>query len=240
MVDSAQLKELRRLTNGSLSDCKRALDESNGDLFAAALSMLTEDDVHALKSSMIVRSSAGQSIKDPVTESERELIGALESHFIAQRTRPVNVGFLFETTSLFLADSHFRNAVVDNASEALHTVWRALAGQNSEVSSPQAETVKTPKTTCTVVTMPGAKSEWECDYIVLIHPRRRILFSSPARVIAVYKRTKRPDRGVANIEEMDGQGDNVRPVRRWVHENAVFTPIRLAQILFDDQLKEVK
>jgi|JI10StandDraft_1071094.scaffolds.fasta_scaffold943775_1 hypothetical protein len=239
MVDAAQLKELRRLTNGSLSDCKRALDESNGNLFAAAVSMLTEDDVHALKSSMMVRSSAGQSIKDPVTASERELIGALEAHFIAQRTRPVNVGFLFETTSLFLADSQFRNAVVDNASEALHTVWRALAGHNTDGSSPHAETVKTPKNKCTVVTMPEAQSEWECDYIVLIHPRRRFLLSSSARVIAIYKRTKRPDRGVANIEEMAGQGGDVRPVRRWVHENAVFTPIGLAQTVLDHQLREV-
>lgn len=101
MVDSAQLKELRRLTNASLSDCKRALDESKNDLFAAAVSMLTENDVHALKSSMMVRSSAGESIKDPVTESERELIGALESHFIAQRTCPVNVGFLLKLRRCF-------------------------------------------------------------------------------------------------------------------------------------------
>lgn len=239
MVDAAQLKELRRLTNASLSDCKRALDESNDDLFAAAVSMLTEDDVHALKSSMMVRSSAGQSIKDPVTESERELIGALEAHFIAQRTRPVNVGFLFETTSLFLADSQFRGAVIDSASETLRAVWRALSAHSTDGSSPHAETVETPKAICTVVTMPEPQSEWECDFIVLMHPRRSFILSSSARVIAIYKRTKRPDRGVANIEEMAGQGDNVRPVRRWIHENAVFTPTGLAQIVFDGQLREV-
>lgn len=87
--------------------------------------------------------------------------------------------------------------------------------------------------------MPEPQSEWECDFIVLMHPRRRFILSSSARVIAVYKRTKRPDRGVANIEEMAGQGDNVRPVRRWIHENAVFTPTGLAQIVFDGQLREV-
>jgi hypothetical protein len=239
MVDAAQLKELRRLTNASLSDCKRALDEFNGDLFTAAVSMLTEDDVRALKSSMMVRASAGQSIKDPVTNSERELIGALESHFIAQRTRPINVGFLFETASLFLADPQFRSAVVDNASAALHGVWRGLAGHLTGGLLPQGETVETPKAMSTVIAMPYPQSEWECDYIVLMHPRRRLIFSSSARVIVVYKRTKRLDRGVANIEELAGHRNDCHAIRRWVHENLEFTPTVLAQVVFHGQLRQV-
>ncbi len=239
MVDAAKLKDLRRLTNAGLTDCKRALDESNGDLFAAALSMLTEEDVRALKSSMMVRSSAGQSVKDPVTDAERELIRALESHFIVQRTRPVNVGFLFELTSLFLAHPQFRTAVVDNAPGTIHAVWREVASHCADGILPQAETVEAANVMATVVAMPKAQSEWECDYVVLMHPRRRFLFSSSARAIAVYKRTNRIDCGVAIIEEMAVHGDNVHPVRQWVHQNAVFTSIGLVQIVFDGGLREV-
>ena len=208
MTDPAQLRELRRLTNAGLSDCKHALDEAGGDLLAATVSMLTEEDVQALRSSIMVRASAGQSIKDPVTDSERDFVDALEAHFIAQRTRPKNVGFLFETSSLFLADTQFRIAIMDDAVGTLQTVWRTLTARPTADSSLEAETVETKNVLSTVVTMPTSQSEWECDFIVLMHPRRQFIFSSRSRVLAVYKRTKRHDRGVANVEEMAGQGEN--------------------------------
>ena len=87
--------------------------------------------------------------------------------------------------------------------------------------------------------MPDPTSEWECDFIVLMHARRRLLISTSARVIAVYKRTKRIDRGVANIEEMAGHGDDVHATRRWVHENLEFTATGLAQVVFDGQLRQL-
>ena len=239
MVNAAQLKELRRLTNAGLSECKRALDESGGDLFAAAASMLTEEDVQSLKSSMMVRASAGQSIKDPVTESERELIEALESHFIAGRTRPANVGFLFETTARFLSDARFRRAIIADADGTLGRIWRNVAGTNSHGPAPQAENFELAKILSTVISMPPSQSEWECDFIVLLHPQRRFVFSSSARVIAVYKRTKRDDFGVATFEEMAGKGDDVRPIRRWFHENAEFSVSALAQVLSDGQLRKL-
>ncbi|WP_231742159.1 hypothetical protein [Stieleria varia] len=239
MVDPIKLKGLRQLTNAGLADCKRALDASGGDLFAAAVSMLTESDVQELKQSMMVRASAGQSIKDPVTDTERQLLEALEAHFIGQRTRPVNVGFLFETTSLFLSDSQFRVAIMDQPGNTLETVWNALAPSPSSHSLPNATTVETKKVLSTVITMPTSESEWESDYVVLMHPRRRLIFSSSARVIAIYKRTKRADRGIANVEEMTGAGENVRTLRHWVHEDVEFTPRCLGEIAFASQLREV-
>ncbi|WP_442511492.1 hypothetical protein SH528x_003173 [Novipirellula sp. SH528] len=239
MVDPAKLKELRQLTNAGLADCKRVLDDSGGDLFAAAVSILTESDVKELKQSMLVRSSAGQSIKDPVTDRERQLIEALEAHFIGKRTRPVNIGFLFETTSLFLVDSQFRVAIMDQPENTLKTVWNTLASDSSRQAFPKVTTVETKKVLSTLITMPTPESEWESDYVVLMPPRRRLIFSSSARVIAIYKRTKRPDRGVANIEEMTGAGKNVRTLRHWVHQDIEFTPRCLGEITFASQLREV-
>ena len=114
MVDPAHLKELRRLTNAGLSDCKRTLDDAGRDLFAAAVSMLAEDNVHSLKSSMMVRASAGQSIKDPVTDSERELINALEAHFIAQRTRPAMSASSSKPPCCSETNPQFRVAIMDD------------------------------------------------------------------------------------------------------------------------------
>jgi len=239
MVDSTKLKELRQLTNAGLADCKRSLTESGGDLFAAAVSMLTESDVRELRQSMMVRASAGQSIKDPVSDKERQFIEALEAHFIGQRTRPANVGFLYETTSLFLTDPQFRVAILDQPENTLKTVWTALTSNESNQSLPEATTIETKKVLSTVISMPTPESEWESDYIVLMHPRRRLVFSSPARAIAIYKRTKRPDRGVANIEEMTGAGENVRTLRHWVHEDVEFTPRCLSEVVFASQLREV-
>jgi len=238
MVDLAQLKELRRLTTAGLSDCKRALDDAGGDLFAAAVSMLTEDDVHALKSSMMVRASAGQSIKDPVTDSERELINALEAHFVAQRTRPANVGFLFETASLFLTNPQFRDAIMDDPAATLRTVWNTLAA-GTAASVPQAETIETKQVLSTVVKMPDPQSQWECDFVILLHPRRRFILSSRPRVLALYKRTKQHGRGVANMEELALRGDEVQTVKRWIHEDAEFSTAALAELAFDRKLREV-
>jgi hypothetical protein len=239
MVDPAHLKELRRLTNAGLSDCKRALDDAGGDLFAAAVSMLAEDDVHSLKSSMMVRASAGQSIKDPVTDSERELINALEAHFIAQRTRPANVGFLFETALLFLTNPQFRVAIMDDPAATIRSLWNTLAARTTSASLPQAETIETKQVLSTVVKMPDPESQWECDFVILLHPRRRFVLSSKPRVLALYKRTKQHDRGVANIEEMAHRRGEVHTVKRWIHEDAVFTAAALAELAFDSKLRQV-
>ncbi len=240
MVDIATLKELRRLTNAGLSDCRRALEDSDGDLFAAAVSMLSESDVQKLSQSMMVREGAGQSIKDPVTDSERELINALGAHFVRERTRPVNVGFLFEATSLFHSDTQFRHSLLSQPASMLQTLWAAMAVDSSKNSMPGATTVKTPQVVSTVITMPPPQSEWECDFVVLMHPQRRfVFFSSRPRVLAVYKRTKLPGRGVANIHEMAGTGDNVRLINEWVHEDVIFTPNGLSEIAFDNRLRKV-
>ncbi|MEM7317079.1 MAG: hypothetical protein AAF497_28430 [Planctomycetota bacterium] len=239
MVNPTTLKELRRLTNAGLSDCKRALDDAGGDLFTAAKSMLSEADVLSLKQSMMVRASAGQSIKDPVTDSERELIDALEAHFISQRTRPVNVGFLFETTSFFLGNPQFRIAVMYDPENTLKTIWEALACDPPSSPLPTATSVETKKVIATVIKMPTPQSEWESDFVVLMHPRRRLIFSSRPRVLAIYKRTNRPDRGKANNQQMTGTGQDDRPLQQWFHEEVEFAPRALAQIVFARQLRPV-
>jgi len=100
----ANIKQLRQLTNGGLAECKHALDAAGGDVFLAAVSMLTEDDVKKMQQAMMNRELAGQSIADPVTPEEKELVERLAAHFVAQRTRPAHANFLFELTGAFYSD----------------------------------------------------------------------------------------------------------------------------------------
>lgn len=239
MVDISRINELRRLTNAGLADCKRALDQAGGDVFTAATMMLTEEDVQAIQQAVRVRAMAGQSISDPVTPDEQELVDALVAHFVAQRTRPVNVGFLFELAACFHSDPDFRSAITEEPTAAVRKVWRLLNIDDDAQDQPVAVTVEGPQCVSTVVTLPESQSEWECDFIVLQHPRKRFFRSTPPIVLAVYRRTTRTDRGVVNIEQMGVRGDEVIATRRWVLDDAVFEPGELASIGFAPGLQEV-
>jgi hypothetical protein len=239
MIDVKQIQELRRLTNAGLAECKRALEDADGDLFSAATSLLTEDDVLKIQQSVRVRAMAGQSIKDPVSDDEQRLVDALVSHFVARRTRPLNVAFLFQIAELFHADNAFREAVMEDPASAVGNLWRTLNVDGGTQRLPMAETFESRQCLSTVVTMPVSQSEWECDFIVLQHPRRGYLLSAKVKVLAIYKRTKRDDRGLVNIEEMAIRRDEVVAIRRWVLEDANLETAELARAGFAPGLREV-
>jgi len=239
MIDIKKIQELRRITNAGLAECKRALEDTGGDLFAAATSMLTENDVLKIQQSVSVRAMAGQSIRDPVTDDEQKLVDALVSHFVAQRTRPLNVTFLFQIAALFHSDAAFRVAIIDDPDSAVQDVWNAGNIASDTQKPPTAETFESRQCLSTVVTMPVAQSEWECDFIVLQHPRRRFLLSTKTKVLAIYKRTRRNDRGLVNIEEMTVRSNEVVATRGWVLEDASLQSAELAHVGFAPGLHEV-
>ena len=240
MTDIPTLKQLQRLTNAGLGECKRVLTESNGDLFVAATKMLTEQDVLEIQQSVRVRAMAGQSIKDPVTREEQELVDALLAHFVAQQTRSINVGFLVELTALFSSDKAFRKALLDWPRETLEK-FRELLDQNNEFDGIQAvKTCRAKKFASTVIKMPPAQSEWESDFIILQHPKKGILFGSRPRVFSVYKRTKREDRGIANIDEVMIKHEALVSIARWVHSDLQFDFANLAAIGDDNGKRRVE
>ena len=239
MTDIKTIKELQRLTNAGLADCKRALEGASGDFFVAASSMLSEDDVLQLQQSVRVRAMAGESIKDPVTEEEQLLVDRLASHFIAQRTRLLSVGFLFEIARLFHNDNEFQAAIRDAPSQAIQQFVELLDPGGDFAGIQEVVPTENDACTSTVVRMPAPQSEWECDFIVLQHPKKRLFKNSPGRVFAIYKRTKRNDRGVANVEEMGMDSGDVAAISRWVHQDLRFTPQELAGVAFDPNLHQV-
>ncbi|QDU73881.1 elongation factor Ts [Bremerella volcania] len=230
MVDAKQLKELRRLTNAGLSDCKQALIDADGNLFKAATAMLTEEKALELQQSVRVRRMAGQSIKDPVTKEEEDFVDALVDHFIAQRTRPLNVVFMLELTAYFLSDETFREMVADDPTRAMQEVWNLIDRDDDNQSPPVAQTIDSGSRLATVVTMPKPQSEWECDFVVLQHPYRRFLFWTKRKVFVVYKRTKLDDHGIVNVHEMNVSNDGVFASREWVLADADLSPQQLALI----------
>ncbi len=58
-------------------------------------------------------------------------------------------------------------------------------------------------------------------------------------MFAIYKRTKRSDRGVANVEEMGMDRGDVTAISRWVHQDLELTPQELANVAFDPTLHRV-
>lgn len=238
MTDIQLIKKLQRLTNAGLGDCKNALVASNGDLFSAATSMLTEDDVLQIQQSVRVRAMAGDSIKDPVSSDEQQLVDDLVAHFVSLRTRPLNVGFLFELTRLFLSDASFLTAFVQSPTDTIREYQRRIQSMGEFDGISNISTCSDGKFTGTVISMPVSGSEWECDFIVLQHPRKKLFGNSRQRLFAVYKRTKRVDHGIANIEEMGIEGEDVSSTRRWVHPDLEFSPETLAGIGYDSGLQE--
>ncbi|RCS41045.1 hypothetical protein DTL42_20865 [Bremerella cremea] len=240
MVDPKQLKELRRLTNAGLADCKQALEAANGDLFTAAISMLTEADALEIQQSVHVRAMAGTAIKNPVTQEEQDFTDRLVTHFIAQRTRPLNYEFRGALADLFLHNDEFREYAINHPAGTMRRLWEKLQTGYDPQHHPTAQTVTTRKCVSTVVTMPPPQSEWECDFIVLEHPRRRLLFSKPPRVLAIYKRTKRNDHGLIYIDELTISKETTVHSHRWLLENANLALESLAQIGYARDRQEIR
>lgn len=54
-MDLVRIKKLRNLTESSLGECKRALSESNGDLYQAAAMLMSEEEIARQKNHLISR-----------------------------------------------------------------------------------------------------------------------------------------------------------------------------------------
>lgn len=228
-VDVQSLRTLQRLTNSGLSDCKRALTESQGDLFLAATSMLSESKIKEIAQSVRVRAMAGTSIKDPVEPAERQFVEDLLAYCIAKRTRSMNVGFQFGLAKLFLTDANVQAAIREDCTVVKK--FADLLNAKSEFGELQnVEMVVIGKLASTIIAMPQSQSEYECDFIVLQHPEKSLFRSKPSRVFVVYKRTKRSDRGIANVAEWRLAAGEIQVSANWVNTDLEFDAKSLAMV----------
>lgn len=236
------IKKLHAFTQAGLSDCKQAYDDAEGDFFRALCSLLTAEAFREKDQAFRVRSLCGQSILDPVTSDEADLMDRLRAHFAALSIRPHHVYFSTAALPAVLhADpSLFERLASSTAQSFLQHMWKSVGDDfNPQHRLPPDGLDVTSLSSdggspTVVITMPQTESENEVDFVVVTKRPQAfsVLGRRPAlRYFIVLEPVRAPEWNCVVVEELIAKRKGFKAIRRLDREHVNTTPEGLCGLI---------